>query len=50
MSIRGLQKEQSDEAKLAALREALSKGETSGSSSAFDVKAFLERKHASRSG
>ncbi len=35
-----------DEAKLAALRQALIEGEESGASKPFDFDAFIARKHA----
>ncbi|HEY5338719.1 MAG TPA: type II toxin-antitoxin system ParD family antitoxin [Rhizomicrobium sp.] len=45
----GLRLLEEEEAKLAALRAALIKGEKSGPSTPFDVKAFLKRKIASKS-
>jgi antitoxin ParD1/3/4 len=45
----GLRLLEEQEAKLAALRAALIKGEQSGPSTLFDFEAFIARKRASRS-
>ena len=45
----GLRLLEEQEAKLAALRAALIKGEQSGPSTPFDFEAFIARKRASRS-